>query len=210
MKNVIIISSVVFLMSACASPRTDITGTWKSPDLTSANYDRIMVVAMVDDASVRNTLESNIADELRDEGVVITKSTEVFGSDAINPEEDDKEEVLQKIRDAGADGIMIVSLIDTQTETRYVPGSYAYDPVSTYPYYDGFWGYYSYWYPRVYTTGYYDMDKSYFMETNLYDANTEKLIWSAQTETTSPTDLEMLSEGLAEEVVEEMEDAELI
>jgi hypothetical protein len=37
-----------------------------------------------------------------------------------------------------------------------------------------------------YEPGYYVTDKTYFMETNLYDIESNQLIWSAQSETVNP------------------------
>jgi hypothetical protein len=47
----------------------------------------------------------------------------------------------------------------------------------------------------VYSPGYYTTDKTYYLESNLYDVATEKLLWSVQSETINP--------GKAEEVAQD-------
>jgi hypothetical protein len=44
----------------------------------------------------------------------------------------------------------------------------------------------------------------------LYDAETEDLIWSAQSETYNPVNLETFSENFAEEIVEELQAKKII
>jgi hypothetical protein len=79
-------------------------------------------------------------------------------------------------------------LLDTKTVETYHPG-YAYTPMS-YGYYGSFYGYYNYYYPVVYTDDYYSVDKSYYLETNLYELATDRLVWSIQSEATNPKDLD--------------------
>lgn len=47
----------------------------------------------------------------------------------------------------------------------------------------------------------YTEGKVYFIETNLYDAETEKLIWSAQSESYDPSDLKDFAEDFADLIV---------
>jgi len=79
-------------------------------------------------------------------------------------------------------------LVDQQHETRYVPGT-AYYPTA-YPYYGAFGSYYAYGYSSFYSPGYYTDDKIYYFEANLYDAQTEKLVWSAQSKTYNPSSID--------------------
>ncbi|HXJ68303.1 MAG TPA: hypothetical protein VNM39_05320, partial [Verrucomicrobiae bacterium] len=52
------------------------------------------------------------------------------------------------------------------------------------PYYGGWYGYYSMGYSYMTSPGYVEENKVYRLETNLYDAKGDKLIWSGLTETT--------------------------
>ena len=117
-----------------------------------------------------------------------------------------KEELFSKITESGADAILTVALIDKETETRYVPGNAAYAPMPRFGYYGSFWGYYNTWFPTLYSPGYYEEEKTYFIETNLYDASTEQLLWSGQSETYNPSSLEMFSREFSKVVVSKMAD----
>jgi hypothetical protein len=137
-------------------------------------------------------------------GVKTLKGMEAIPPAFLDNKEFDKEVLLEKIRKTGAEGIITVTLFDKETETRYVPGSYGYTPLTRYRYYGRFSGYYTTWYPTVYTQGYYAQDKIYFMEINLYDATSEELLWSAQSETYNPSSLAQFSKEFAEMIVNKM------
>ena len=77
-------------------------------------------------------------------------------------------------------------------------------------YYGTFWGYYNTWHPTLYSPGYYQEDKVYFIETNLYDAETEQLLWSAQSETYNPSSLTIFAKTFADVVVSRMQQEDLL
>lgn len=196
------------MIYAC-KPATEITGTWKNPRIPSATYEKITVAALTNNINAKATVENDLEAALAAQGISVTKSTDLFPPN-FTEDHDDKEEMLSKFRDAGTDAILTISLIDKETENRYVPGTYGYDPLYRYNYYGAFWGYYSFWYPRIYSPGYYTTDKTYFIETNLYDVNTEELIWSAQSETYNPTDLASFSKEFAATIISEMREDNLL
>jgi hypothetical protein len=192
---------IIALLYSC-SPSTEITGTWKNPNVSAAVYDNILIASMSSKVNVKQEIENNLAAELSKQGVQAYKGIEVLPpSFRDNP---DKNEMLKKIRGTSANAILTVSLIDTETENRYVPGNVTYAPVSRFGYYGRFWGYYNYWNPIVTSPGYYTEDKTYFLETNLYDVDTEELVWSAQSETYNPSSLSQSSQEFAKIIVDKL------
>lgn len=194
----------VLLFSACTSS-TRITGSWTNPKIAE-DYDNVLVAAMVDNMQVKQQIEDELAEELRSQGINVSKSIELFPPNFSEDQANDKDAMLEKIRGNGHDAILTVALLDKDTETRYVPGSTSYAPATVY----SFWGYYTYWYPQLYAPGYYTEDKVYFLETNLYDASTENLVWSAQSESVNPAGIETFSEEFAELTVEELNEDRLL
>ena len=185
------------------SPGTRITGSWVNDDVRRS-YNNILVSVMTEKVGVKQTVEDIMAAELRERGVNAAKSITMFPPKFSESQMNDREAMLEAIRDNGHDAILTIALIDEETETRYDPGTATYAPLSTYHYYSSFWGYYTHWYPMVSTPGYYTQDRIYFVEINLYDARTEELVWSAQTETINPNSLERAAEKFAEVTVQEM------
>lgn len=206
MKQPIFIIITALCFAGC-SPSTRITASWKNSDAQIAgNMNTILVTALTGRTTARQAVENDIAAALEKKGYKTIKSMDVmpptFSGGSQAP---DREELLSKIDGSGADAILTVALIDEETETRYVPGSYGYAPYPRFGYYGTFWGYYNTWYPTLYDPGYYEEDKVYFIETNLYDARSQELLWSAQSESYNPGKLPDFADEFSEVVVSRLE-----
>lgn len=195
------LSFIAVLFVSCG-PSTVITASWKSPSVPSKKYSRILVAALTSNTIAKVTLENEVALALGN-GVNVLKSISEFPPDIHNTDSD-KEAIMKNVKNKNVDAILTISLINKETETRYIPGNYSYNPIIGYNYYDNFWGYYSYRYPHSYDPGYYVQDKIYFIETNLYDVKTEKLVWSAQSRTYNPAGLETFSKEFSNIIVAKM------
>ena len=199
MKQLIVLLVVVACV-AC-TPATEITGSWKNQQQPDKQFGSIMITALTRDLSARQTVEDNLSLALMENGIKALKSIEAMPPDFSDDKDVNKDELLAKARKAGADAILTVTLVNRETDSRYVPGSYRYAPVTRYRYYGRFSGYYTYWYPVMSSPGYYVDDQVYFIETNLYDATTEDLVWSAQSKTYDPDGLTQFSEDFSKVVV---------
>lgn len=203
-KSICFYGAVIILVAAC-SPGTEITGSWKNPKAGEGNIRSILVTSLTAKTNARETVEADLARALQSKGYQAVKSIEVMPPSFTDGKEPDREALLDKIKGSGVDAILTVALINKETENRYVPGSYTYEPIPRFGYYGRFWGYYNTWYPTLYSQGYYTEDKVYFIETNLYDAKTEDLLWSAQSETYNPGNLASFSKEFSSIVLAKME-----
>lgn len=201
--------STLLLMTGCAGS-TNIVASWDNPEIADQKYNNILVTAMVADISTKQSLEDDLVDELKERGVETTKSLNLFPPKLRDEKMRSKEELLNAIEENQFDGVITVTVIDQENEARYVPGNYPYSPVNSFGYYGTFWGYYNFWYPQVYNTGYYDIDRTYFLETNLYDAKSEKLVWSAQSKTVDPATLETFTENFSEKIIKSIAEKNLL
>lgn len=183
------------------------TGVWKNSGLIPASYDTIFVAALTINLRAKNILEQQIADKLREKGVIVVRSAHIFPPN-FTDYHNDKETVLGKIRKINTHGILTVSVIDVKGEIPLTPGG------SDLVYYDScrasFWSYYNYVYPRVYKPRYYMPEKTYFIEMNLYDMETEELIWSAQSKEYHPTELANFSKEFSQFAIIKLERDNLI
>ncbi|WP_268034937.1 hypothetical protein [Algoriphagus sp. PAP.12] len=191
----------LIVLGSC-SPSVKILGSWTSPSMSTTGYDDLFVTALTDNILARQTVEQDLDNLLNEKGVHAQSSFNIlppgFKTSGV-----DKNEVLQKIKALGSDAILTVAVLDQTNETRYVPGSTMYSPMG-YGYYGRFWGYYSYYNPVMYDPGYYTTDKNYYLEANLYDAETEELVWSSQSETTNPASIETFSKTFSETIVSQL------
>lgn len=207
MKTKLLVSSsliLFFLIGAC-STSTRITASWKDPDVNAAATANksVLVTAMTRNMEVRTKLEDALAAKAAELNIEAVKSSDVFTPDFFQ-EIPSRDELLSRIRETGVDAILTVSLIDTESETRYVRGSARYSPFPAYTWYGGFYSYFNYWYPIMYEPGYYVTDKTYFLETNLYSTETDRLIWSAQSETMNPGSIDAFASQYPDVLLERM------
>jgi hypothetical protein len=168
---------------ACA-PSVQMTGQWVDKELFQpGKYSSMFIAVMSQNLSVKQVFENDLASEAASRGVKAVKSGDVFKPNFTAENAGSKEAVLAKVRELGLETIFTVALKDKETSTRYVPGTVMYSPA---PYYGGWGGYYSNTYATVY--------KTYFVESNLYDVATEKLLWSVQSEIINPGKVEAVAE----------------
>ena len=194
MKNLKSVILVLLLasISACGTS-TSITRSYKKPGTTVKTYKKVFLSVIASDVATKQTIEDQLAAGLQTNGVEVVKSIDAFPP---NSEVGDKETLLNKIRSYNPDAIITVALIDKATEQRYVPGN--------------FYNYYSGWHSSVYSPGYYTNDKIYYLETNLYDATAEDLVWSAQSETYNPSNLESFIEGYRKAIRKKLQEDGII
>ncbi|MGZ4038330.1 MAG: hypothetical protein ACXVPQ_10915 [Bacteroidia bacterium] len=193
---------LIALCTSCATP-TEIIGSWKNPEQTAKSYHNIFVAALTGQTVVKSKIESALKIALAKQNVSAIKSIDEFPPNFLK-DTVAKDVLLSAVNKKGADAILTVTMLKKETSSRYVPGGPMYAPYPMYGYYRSFSGYYSYWYPYAYSSGYYAQSDIYFFETNLYDAKTDNLIWSAQSETYTYDGLTDVSADLAHAIVEKM------
>jgi hypothetical protein len=203
-KSIYFFYLLLIVLAVSCGTTTDITGSYKQPEMKDTNYKKVFVAALTDNAYAKQAVESSLAKMLTAKGAATLKSIDKLPPNfAKVAEQKDREMLLEKLREDNCDAIMTVALIDAKDEKRYVPGNEAYFPMG-YGYYGGFGSYYAYGYNNFYSPGYYTDDKIYYLEVNLYDAKSEKLVWSAQSKTYNPSDIEDFLNGYSKAVSDQM------
>jgi len=160
------------LVSACAT--TELTAVWKDPAYQTRPT-RIMVIGVAKNPLNRRLFEDEFVQQLKARG------TDAIASYTVLPDaqQDDQPAIAKKVVELGADTVLITRMVSKKVVQVYVPGTPYYPP----PYYDTWPNYYGYGYRYMYTPGYIANDEYAIIETNLYQANNEKLIWAASSET---------------------------
>jgi hypothetical protein len=195
-----------FLLSGCSDTR--VTGVWKKSDFTGGPYQNILVVGLTKDERNKCIWEDIMAGQLRQQGVEAKSSATCFPGDT----DITKEEIIDYVKKEGIDAVLVTRLVNIVEEKAYYPhtgGYYGYGPYyggSRYRYYNNFGSYYD----RVYQPGHTATFTSVILETNLYDANSQELVWSMSSDTFDPASADKLAESVSKKVIMNMQKDNLI
>lgn len=190
----------VLLLISCSSSNTRITKSWVNKDaVKKEKYNTIFIAALNPNTEDKATLENELAYWANQNNIKPVKSHEVFAN-VTKDNMPTKEELLNTIRGTKSEVIFTIALKDVKT-ADYARGS-VYIPVGPTI---SFYGYYSNVFPLVYDVEYYTPDKTYYVESNIYDAETEELLWSAQSETYNPSDFENFIKGYVNSLFKQLE-----
>lgn len=163
---------VVMLVAACTT--TQLTAVWKDPSYQTRPA-RIMVVGVARNPVNRRLFEDEFVRQLKARGTDAIASYTVVSDE----HQVDQDAIAKKVAERGADTVLITRLVSKKIVQVYVPGTPYYPP----PYYGSWPDYYGYGYRYMYTPGYIAEDEYAVIETNLYEAKSNKLIWAASSET---------------------------
>jgi len=169
-----VLSLVAF--TSCAAP-SKLTSSWTDPAAANRGFKKVVVVAATPNATVRRQFEDAFTAELRARGVDAVQSYSFSGQGQL-----DKDAALAKLREVGADGVVVARLVDKQQYETYYPPTYS-TVAAPSAYYGGWYGYYSMGYSYMSSPGYVATNQVYKVETNVYDVTNDKLAYSGLTET---------------------------
>src|SRR4051794_12415245 len=177
MKLLSLLFIAVMIFGSCASSKEP-TGVWVNKEkIQGKSFNKVFIVVLTGNIAARVMLENDLASEAEAKGYTVVKSHDVLPPSLDNPKPPGKAEVVSSVKASGCDAVLVCTLLKKEEDVRYVAGSTAY---SVKPYYSYYSGYYSQYYQTVDAPGYYSKEKNYFVETNLYDAATEEIMWSVQ------------------------------
>lgn len=172
---VVILMLVAGLLSACANTR--LNSAWKDPSYLARPH-KVMVIGVARNPVNRRIFEDEFARQIKAHGTEVVVSYSVLS----DKQEGDHALIAAKLAQIKADTVLITRMVSKRTEKFYVPGTLNYSP--QYPPYYGTWqNYYGHSYQYMYTPGHVEEDEYAIIETNLYEARNDQLIWSALSET---------------------------
>lgn len=158
------IMALLFMIS-CA-PTTNLTSVWRD-DNYRGNMKNVFVIGAAQKPGVRRIFEREFVSQLKTHGTNAVASYEYISDDKML----DKDTVVSTIKNMDIDAVLVSRLLERKNIKSYVPGSY-----------QNWHSYYSTAYRDSCPPGYV-CQEIVAQETNLFDARTEQLVWSAISET---------------------------
>ena len=188
-------------VSASLSAGPKFLDVWKSPEAPRLNFRGKTVAALVitDSQSLQMSGEEALTRELTARNVNgLATYRFVPGPELKSP---DKAKGWFERR--GVQGVVAIRPLKQQTE-KYAP------VVFTSGYYQSFWGYYGYGWNNTYVPIGSKTTTTIVVETLVYDAMRDQLVWAATSATKDPDSLQEFVKDLVDGVVSEMKKMKMV
>ena len=186
---------------ACSSSK--LVARWNDTDYSGPVLAKVLVIGMISDDIRRRYFEDEFIKQLA------RSEHHGVASYQLMPDlkdYDDKIKLAEVVGKAGVDSVLVATLQAVDREKSYVPPRI--DWVSTMG--PGYYGYYHSSYAAVYQPGYERVDTIVRLETRVFTAQDEKLVWAGYTESFNPSSAEKVIRELAEIVVTDMKKSGLV
>lgn len=194
MKAFVISCSVVLILLLQGCANTKMRDTWQAEDFDAKNFNHVLVVAVSDNISSRLIFESEFVRELQDRGVDAKASNKAIGNSKPS-----KEKLVEYLKTNRADYVLVSRLIDIEVTKDYVrPTTTIYSTGGHY--YPGFYGNWNMMDNTstiITTEGYMDTSETTILETTIYSAKTQGLVWAGKSATFEAGSVSEVAKALA-------------
>jgi len=197
-----VLCTAALFIAACAN--TKISQSWVEPD-NKRSYDDLLVVGIGESEQNRRAYESHFVESLREAGAEAEASYKLIKSS----EKFDRDTIVKAIEGSEITGVIVTHMVAVDEETIYRP-SMDYMPMYGGGYYGGLYSYYPHVNSYVTRPGYYTTHETYTLETNLYDVESEELVWSARSRTFSPESVQEVIVDLTKLLIKDLEEKDLL
>lgn len=198
----VLFTATVFLLTACAS--TKISQTWVEPEHKKV-YRNLLIIGISESEHNRRAYESHFVEELKASGNQAIASYKLIKNNL----EIDRDSVTSAIKGMDIDAVIVTHVVAVDEKTIFHP-SMDFMPMYGGRYYGGLYSYYPHVNTYVHRPGYYTKHESYTIETNLYDVESEELIWSARSRTFAPESVARVIVDLTKLLINDLSDKNLI
>jgi hypothetical protein len=186
-----------FFLTSCAS--TKLTSVWHD-----AKYDgslhNVMVVGVSDDGKKRKVFEDVFVEAFKKNGIKAISSLDVIPS----REALDKDTIKGAALEHGIEAILVTHLIRAGMQTEHGPPPTGAPTRRHYGQHSQFGTYYGMVSMHRNMADYSDRKMRVSLQNNLYDTDTEKLIWAATSESVEPKTVREIVEQLTGPVMKDL------
>ena len=179
MRRSIIIIAVLVLFS-CNT--TQLTDTWKNPEITTYEPSKILVVGLTSNLEARQNFENKLKTELQSRGIEAVSSLDIFKSEKMT--ENDLLELENNLINSGFDTVLFSKIIGVEDKIVYRKTYDGYDET-----YSKFREDYLKYQDVYYNPDYYNEYTVYHAETALYcicPSKDRELIWKGYIDIVEP------------------------
>ena len=194
-----VIITIIVIIFSCG-PSTDLVGEWSEDEYKTNSIDKLLVLGIFDKEKplLRRRFEDGISQAFNDSGIEAVPSMDIMSY----KEEIDSAAVEKHFIGKGFDAVLVSRLVGLEKD-RTVKAGYAY----TIPY-GNYYGFYGYYYAAVQyanSSSYLSKNLTVVLDTNLYNTDEKKLIWSGISETVDPNKASEVIGSLGKVLVDKLD-----
>ena len=197
---------LLLTLTGCAS--VSMVASWKDQAAPPKNYGKFLVVGITENGLMRQLFEEVVASELRKKGLAATPSYTVTGME----EKQSRESLEKAVRKTAVDAVITTRVTGSKRSTESRVGYVMTDRGFANPYLSSYdvmpndlYGFYG---ASVVSYATFDMkpvevtnSTTFTLETNLFDTESGKLVWSGTTTTVDPKGVITASEKFSRVVI---------
>lgn len=201
--GILLILLLSVILGAC-SPLTTLTLTWNDDTYSKVPLTDVLVLGISEDPLRRRLFEDSFVQAFTKQGSQATASYRVLPSS----QKLDQDRVKHIVSSSNFQVVLATHLLGVDEEEVYhpprsyiVPRSYFVGGI--YRHYVTIWDY-------IHEPGYYSQHVAVRLETNIYDAATERLVWSARSETLDPNSTTELIESTVNTITDKLREQKFL
>jgi hypothetical protein len=207
--SLFLIALIIVSINGCSPSKkstVDVIGSWVNKEqIQDKKANSVFIVVLTQNMATRSLMENDLAAAATSNGIKAIRSLSVLTPVTGVPDSVVIAAFGRQVKASGCNTVLIVSLLDSRTETKYIPSSsYSYQPYPYYGYYGTYSSYYASTYNTISTPGYYVTDNTYYIESNLYDVASQNILFSIQTKAVNPNEIEKASKKFTQTLIEEI------
>jgi hypothetical protein len=199
-------------LAACSKTKTSIPQSYRNPGYEQTVFKKLFVIGVAENQESRQAFEDAFAKAIADEGGAAQSSWSLLPQS----EQLTEEEIRAAIAAGNFDGVLITRLLSVDKDQEYTPASTYNNPRTRYysggggMYGYGFYGFYGTTYAKVHEPGYFETSTTIRLETNLYSAANDGLVWTGQSDTVDPESIPDARESMTTAVAKKLKEEKLI
>ena len=170
-KKMTFLGTAVLLMILTACATTKLSGTWKDENLSGKKFQKLLIIGAAKQQNVRELFEDEFVRQLEAQGVKAIPSYTLIPAEKML----DKETIVSHITENSIDAVLITRLTGSRGEREMETGNTYRVP---YAYYNQMHEYYKKGLESTQEPSPATTHKVIILETNIYNAETEKLAWA--------------------------------
>ena len=169
-KLTFLLSTVLFIsMTACTT--TKLSGSFKDESLVGKKFQHILVIGAAKQPDIRKQFEDEFVRHLKAQNVKAVPSYKILSAEQML----DRNVISAKISDLDVDSVLVTRLTELKKKRETYTGSTYRVP---YAYYNQMQDYYKKGFEESGGQSPLTTHKEITLETNIYSAETERLVWS--------------------------------